>query len=435
MPSNTWKAALIAGSVLATLGRPALAQPIAPPVGTPLAGDGTPTALPGEPIAIGAAVPLGLVVPDSEVVYGPTLYGFDTAEVVAEAGGYLAGYSEQVGGEILTGAAIVERVANAYSVGPRVLLTLIEQRSGWLRAPSPAERTYPLGGAVPGLYNGLLEAADALNAGYYGRRFESRDTLLLKDGQTVRVGSEVNAGSFAVLGVLSSDVAAADWPGLAAPSRFWTTWTMLFGDEPLYFNNTPVQADEMPLFPLRLPFADGSVWYFVQGPASPRGRGGPRAAVAFAPPPSGPAGCTPSAEWVVAAADGTVTHSDGMSVVIAGAVGGFAGVGWSVTYHHLAPQERVVAGTNVDAGEPIGHPSCDDGADSMTRVSLARRFNGEWVPSDLPAAPLQLDGWAALPGEQPGDGTLIRSDAAARQAVMQKVDAQNGIVAGLGGRP
>ena len=148
MPSNTWKAALIAGSVLATLGRPALAQPIAPPVGTPLAGDGTPTALPGEPIAIGAAVPLGLVVPDSEVVYGPTLYGFDTAEVVAEAGGYLAGYSEQVGGEILTGAAIVERVANAYSVGPRVLLTLIEQRSGWLRAPSPAERTYPLGGEI-----------------------------------------------------------------------------------------------------------------------------------------------------------------------------------------------------------------------------------------------------------------------------------------------
>lgn len=429
------KVALIAGLCLVIADRPALAQPAVPVAGTPFAGDGTATAVPGEPIELGAAEPLGLIAPDSEVVYGPTLFGFDTAAFVAEAGGFLAGYSETVGGEVVRGADIVDRVANAYSVGPRVLLALIELRSGWLRAPSPQERIYPLGGSVPGLYNGLLEAADALNAAYYGRRFESRDTLRLVDGRSVRVGSALNAGSFAVLAVLSSDVAPADWPALVAPSRFWAIWTELFGDEPLVFNSSPVQAAVLPPSTLRLPFADGAVWYYVQGPASPRGRGGPRAAVAFAPPPGGAASCAPVAEWVVAAAAGTVVHSDPASVVVDSDGDGFAGSGWSVTYRHLALQDRAAVGLRVRAGDPIGHPSCSDGAEPMARVAIARRFNGEWVPSVLPAAPLVLDGWAAIPGALPGEGVLIHSGAAARQAALQKVDARNGIVAGLGGRP
>lgn len=423
--------AVAAALLLATPG-PARAQPPTPDA---TAAAGTPP--PGEPIAMGAATPLGLVAPDSEVVFGPTLYGFDTNAFVAGANGYLAAYGEIVDGDMLSGAAIVDRVAHAYGVGPRVLLALIEMKSGWLRNARPAELSYPLGGAVPGLYNGLLAAADDLNERYYARRFGSSDTLLLADGRTVRVGSEVNPGSFAVLSFLARDVAAANWPALTEPSRFWTVWTALYGDEPLYYNSSPVQAGpDQPApapFDLRFPFADGAMWYFVQGPASPRGRGAPRAAVAFAPPPAGAPDCTPSGEWVVAAADGEVVWSDGLSVVVDGDTDLFLGSGWSVTYQHLAPQERVAVSTTLRAGDPIGHPSCAGGGAS-TRVSLARRYNGEWVPADRSDAPLVIGGWAVLPGAAAGEGVLIRTGEAQRQAGARKVDAANAVVAPLGGR-
>ncbi|MEO8082762.1 MAG: hypothetical protein ABI780_03005 [Ardenticatenales bacterium] len=427
--------AFVAAGALLLLALPVLAhaQPTAPPSDATASPEGA-TPPPGEPIAVAAAHPLGLVAPDSEVVFGPTLYGFDLEAFVAASGGYLAGYAETVDGETLSGAALVDRVAHAYGVGPRVLLALIELKSGWLSQARPSEMSYPLGGAVPGLYNGLIAAADDLNEAYYARRGGTMDTLLLADGRTVRVGPEVNAGSFAVLTFLSRDVAAADWSSLAEPSRFWAVWTALFGDEPLYFNSSPVQPQTaLPPFDLRLPFADGTLWYFVQGPASPRGRGGPRAAVAFAPPPAGAAGCAPSGEWVAAAADGQVVWSDALSVVVDADTDAFLGSGWSVTYEHLAPQDRVAVSTTVRAGDPIGHPSCAGGGPS-TQVSLARRFNGEWVGADRSDAPLVLDGWAVLPGAAAGEGVLIRSGEAARQAGADKVDARNAIIAPVGGR-
>lgn len=428
---ESWRrvaAAAAAAVGLALADGHAAAQPPAP-----AATDGTPTAAaPGTPIAIGAAVPLGLVMPDSEVVLGPTLYGFDTAAYVAGAGGYLARHAETVGTEVWTGADAVDRVAHAYGIGPRLLLALIELRSGWVRDPNPAERSYPLGGDVPGLFNGLVAAADRLNEAYAARRFGGRDTVLLADGRTVRVDAGLNAGSFAVLSLLSSDVTAADWPALAAPSGLWSVWHNLYGHEPLYYNTSPVEWSELPPFPLRLPFADGAVWYFVEGPASPRGRGGPRASVAFAPPPAAAAGCTPSAEWVVAAAGGTVVRSDALGVIVDSDDDRFVGSGWSITYRHLAPEERVPEGATVRAGEPIGHPSCADGPATVTRVSLARRYNGAWVPADMAAAPLVLDGWAALAGALDGEGMLIRADANARRAGTAKVDATNGVVSGLG---
>lgn len=423
-------AAAAAAAGLAWAGGPARAQPTSP---APAATGGTPAIMAlGTPIAVGAAVPLGLLVPDSEVVLGPTLYGFDTAAFVAGAGGYLAGHAETVGAEVWTGADAVDRVAHAYGIGPRLLLALIELRSGWVRDPNPAERSYPLGGDVPGLFNGLVAAADHLNEAYAARRFGGRDAVLLADGQSVRVGPDLNAGSFAVLSLLSTDVTAADWPALAAPSALWSVWHDLYGDEPLYYNTSPVEWSELPPFPLRLPFAEGAVWYFVEGPASPRGRGGPRASVAFAPPPAAAAGCTPSAAWALAAAGGTVVRSDALGVIIDSDDDRFVGSGWSITYRHLAPEERIPEGTTVRAGEPIGHPSCADGPATVTRVSLARRYNGAWVPADMAAAPLVLDGWAALAGALDGEGLLIRADANARRAGTAKVDASNGVVAGLG---
>ena len=72
----------------------------------------------------------------------------------------------------LSGAEIVERVAQDYSVNPRLLLAVIEKQSGWVTSKNPKRevRDYPIGWADPqrkGLYRQLIWAANNLNRGYY----------------------------------------------------------------------------------------------------------------------------------------------------------------------------------------------------------------------------------------------------------------------------
>ncbi len=49
----------------------------------------------------------------------------------------VAQYSEAVNGREMSGAEIIQLAAQQYSVGPRVLLALLELRGGWLSNPAP----------------------------------------------------------------------------------------------------------------------------------------------------------------------------------------------------------------------------------------------------------------------------------------------------------
>jgi hypothetical protein len=373
------------------------------------------------------AVPLSLLVADSELVHGSTLYGWDTPAFVAAQGGYLARYNELVDGQLLSGAAIVDRVAREYNIGPRVLLALLELRSGWVRQPSPGERSFPLGERVPGLYAGLSAAAQALEASFTGYRQGTGRSIGLAGGATV-APRVPNAGTFAVLDYLTRGSAAQTWAGLEAPSRFHATWTSLFGD-PLFFQVEETLPAALPALELALPFAPGELWYYAAGPHSPSGPGGARAAVDFAPPPAAATGCLPAVAWVTAAAPGLVTRSDAQGVVVDTDDDGFDGTGWSLVYRHLATVDRVAAGTRVRRGDRLGHPSCEGGLPTQTRVSLARRFNGEWVAAEDPRAPLILGGWTAVPGPQPGSGFLLHPGVPPRVAGSAKQDGVNGVLA------
>lgn len=372
-----------------------------------------------------AAGALAPIVPDSELVLGPTTYGFDAQAFAEERGGYLAGHAELVDGELLTGGQIVQRVAEDYSLGPRTLLTLIEMDSGWVDAASPDDPSRALVGGGPGLYDGLVQAAEVLGRGFYGWRRGERE-IRLADGRAVEVASP-NAGSHALLGWLAREETAATFSGLETASRFYAVWTRLFGEEPLVFQ-TP--ASEAPPAPeLRLPTADGELWYLVTGPHDPRGDVGLRAAVDFAPPPAGPPSCAPSPATVVASAAGTVLRSDARGVVIDLDEDGHEGSGWVLVYRHLDDWDRAEVGERVRSGDPIGHPSCrDDGVD-QSRVSLARKLDGAWVDARSPEAPLKLGPWLVLPGASQGEGRLAAPGLPDRVAQPTKADAINGITA------
>src|SRR4030067_35129 len=79
------------------------------------------------------------IIPDSELVYGPTSASFDVAEFINGRNGYLADYEEIVDDRTLSGAKIVKRVAEEFSVNPRLLLAVPEYLSGWVTQSDPAE--------------------------------------------------------------------------------------------------------------------------------------------------------------------------------------------------------------------------------------------------------------------------------------------------------
>jgi len=90
-----------------------------------------------------------VLLPDSELVYGQGYVDFDLHAFVAQQGGRLAQVSMAgLDGETWSGADVVERVAARYSVGPRVLLALMEAGSGWVTDPDPQGNAadYPLAG-------------------------------------------------------------------------------------------------------------------------------------------------------------------------------------------------------------------------------------------------------------------------------------------------
>ena len=108
-------------------------------------------------------------------------------------------------------------------------------------------------------------------------------------------------------------------------------------------------------------------------------------------------------------ADGMVVRSEHNALVIDLDGDGDEGTGWELLYMHLADYQRAPEGIFLDAGDPIGHPSCEGGPADGTHVHLARKFNGEWIAAGEPL-PFVMSGWVAQAGYRPYDGSLVRGN-------------------------
>lgn len=383
---------------------------------------GQPLWIPLGPLAEGPALKL---IPDSELVYGPAYRDFQVAEVVRRFGGYLSRYQETVGGRTLDGAQILEEVARNHSVGPRVLMALLEWRSGWVRGEPRDERAriYPMGWVRPGsegLYRQLNWAADRLNDGYYGFKGRHMWTLRFPEGQRVRVAAGINAGTAAVQAFMAAVLPPEAWRA-AVTREFPMVYQALFGTP---FRPEPA-APTPPEPAWWLPWAEGETWYFTGGPHGGWGNGAAWGALDFAPPDV--VGCAPSRFWARAVADGVVVRTGEGLVVLDTDGDGREETGWVMVYLHLAAEGRVPTGTRVRAGDPLGHPSCEGGFADAAHVHLARRLNGEWIPADGDR-PFRLGGWEARPGRTLYEGELVRGGVY-KQACACKDDLRNGIPA------
>ncbi len=363
------------------------------------------------------------LIPDSELVYGPASAAFDIDAFLRSKGGYLSNYVQDVDGSYLSGAQIITRVAQNYSINPRLLVAILEYRSGWVTNPVPSNVDYPFGyydDFYAGLYRQTAWAADNLNRGYYLWRVNALSTLPLNDGTYVPMDATINAGTAGVQYFFSLFNNRGVWDFDVSQLGFFQTYNLLFG--------YPFDYDISPLVPvnstqprMQLPFVSGAVWSFTGGPHGGWDSGSAWAALDFAPP-SEAAGCVQSEAWVVAVADGLITRADDGAVIQDLDNDGYEQTGWTVLYMHIESRGRVRAGTYVYAGEVIGHPSCEGGISNATHLHMARRYNGEWIPADG-NLPFNLDGWVSS-----GDGVLYNGWLTRGTTVLQ---AEEGIFDGI----
>ena len=380
----------------------------------------TTTLTPAESLTLPAYFfPLGgptfKIIPDSEFVYGPANKDFDVAQYLQSTTGYLRALTAYANEQTRTSAQTIQYVAEQYSINPKLFLALMEWRSGALTQasvpPEVVDNPYGLNGGPRGFYLQSLWAAEQLGAGYYGWRAGTLTSIQFPDTRRSRVDMYQNAGTVGVQYLLAQMFSLDDFDVAAGPAGFAATYSALWGSP---FSATPpdVLVGGLTQPELALPFPKNQQWSLTGGPHPGWGSGGlnPWAALDLAPP-LGETGCIGTEKFVTASAPGVVVRTNDSTVILDLDGDGYEQTGWVIFYFHMARSEIIVAGTKVNTGDPLGHPSCEGGQATGTHTHLARKYNGEWLPANGivdGVLPFVIGGWTAEKGDAPYKGRLVR---------------------------
>ena len=226
--------------------------------------------------------------PDQAVVNSPVAAGFDLDGFVRQSGGFLSTYQERVGDQTLSGAQVVQLVADESSINPKLLLALLDYQSGWVtgQPADPMSLRYPLGfhaSGWTGLYKELVIAATHLNIGYYGWRSGALTELRFMNGGSARLSPALNAGSIAVQNMFTRLYDQPAWAqAIYGEQGFTSRYQQLFGDpwaEAVQFG--PQYPADLAQPELVLPFAPGERWSLTGGPHLSWKTGSPPGALGF----------------------------------------------------------------------------------------------------------------------------------------------------------
>lgn len=323
------------------------------------------------------------IIPDSELVYSPSNIDFDPHDLIYSFDSYLSSldFSDEV----------VSQVAKEYSINPRLLVSVLEYSTGWVTGPR--EKTVlekEENGEVESdawktdLYSVLSRIANSLNWGYYSWKANNLSYYFLVDGSYIFADETINAGTVAIHTWAATIYGKDNWYKAISEEGVYKTYSNFFG-YPFDFVYEPLVPTDLTQPEFVLPFPKGIPWSFTGGPHSGWGDGSAWAALDFAPPGS-PMGCNVSGDWVTAIADGLIIRSDRGAVVQDLDGDGLEQTGWTILYLHISSWERIEVGTEVSAGDLIGHASCEGGFSNGTHLHIARRYNGEWIDAvgDVP---------------------------------------------------
>lgn len=361
------------------------------------------------------------ILPDSRLVRAPGSRNFDIANFIASQPGYIRNATDEVELSIENGARfpqtetaaqIVDRVAREYSVDARILLAVLEFRSGWLSNPQPLDSllTRPIVSVATapnavGLYDQLSWVANELNRGYYAWKYRNLSTLTFVDGTRYLFNPELNPATIAVQYLLSLDGTPQNiWQAETGLNGLYSIYVQYFGD-PFIGATEPLVPTNIQQPILALPFESGVEWIYTGGPHGGWGSGSAWSSLDFAPSEDRSDGiwCYTADSWLTAVAPGIIARA-GEGVLILDLDGdGDESTGWSILYLHLASDGMTQEGLRVNTGDRLARPSCAGGFSSATHVHISRRFNGEWLPADCqsclstnPVPPFVMGGWTTI---------------------------------------
>lgn len=360
--------------------------------------------------------PVFHILPDSEFVYGPANKDFNVTTYLQSQPGYLRMPSGFVARRQRNSDKVIQYVADQYSINPKLLIALIEWRTGAVTNTkiTPEVSDNPLGPVegVTGFYPQLLWAAEQLSLGYYGWRAGTLTAIHLRDSYLSRVDMYQNAGTVGVQYLIAQLVPHDEFEAAAGPEGFAATYFALWGNP---FNNIDPPPDVIPgnltQPELALPFASNQTWSLTGGPHPAWGESAalPWAALDFGPP--GAKGCGDTENWITFSAPGLIVRSSDNTVVLDLDSDGYEQTGWVLFHFHVAERGMIPKRTRVKTGDLIGYPSCEGGTATGAHIHLARKYNGEWIPATgiVPeVVPFVLGGWSAQAGETPYQGKLVR---------------------------
>ncbi len=349
------------------------------------------------------------ILPNCAFINGPAQADFNLEEFIQSQPGWFKDFEQYAAEQQRSGAEIIDYIATHFSVSPRILLALLEYQLGALSDPNPPEGLltgYPLGyraSGYHGLYIQLVWAANRLNQGYYGWLEGRLDTLEFSDETIEHPDPWQNAATVAFQYYFSRVENKADYYQSIGPEGFITTYLELFGDP---WTCDPLIPGSLRQPTMILPFKPGKTWAFTGGPHTGWGQGDPWAALDFAPP-SNIGGCEITSEWAVAVAPGVIARSEPGLIELDLDGDGDYRTGWVVVYLHLGTQDKIGLNAEVQAGDQLGHPSCEGGESTGSHIHIARKYNGEWVPAHG-VLPFNLSGWTAQEGGAEYQGTMTR---------------------------
>lgn len=354
------------------------------------------------------------LIPDSELIFSPSASDFDIKAYIEQKDGYLSQFYESIWKSMpVSGADAVSTVALQNSINPRLLLALLEYRSGCVLGElkpdiNPLYLADKKEDYYRGLYRQLMWLVEHLNDGYYGWRSGSLTELTFTDGSKIRLAPQLNAASVALMNLFAQMYDRTEWQHhLAMRSDFPSLYADMFGDpwvraekvEPLY------DAD-LTQPPLSLPYLPGHTWSYTAGPHSAWEKHGPQAAIDF-----NPGGyensCEPPQEWVVAMSSGRVARLEPGVLLLDLDGDGNENTGWVVLYVHLLVNYDIKVGDWLENDTIIGFPSCLGGPATSAHIHIARKYNGEWMLAGG-AVPFTLDGWVVSGLQEPYFGTMSK---------------------------
>ncbi len=350
------------------------------------------------------------LIADGQFVWGPNVGDFQVPAFLASIDSPFLPYAQDV-----------EAAAAITSVNPKILLTVLEVRFGYLTNGADGDPELVRQRIERTAYDLAIPFYDHMYT-WGARRFKrplqdkGPPAIVLNGSQQMVIQTTTSSASYALAAALAADQDLVGWQAALSPLNgggFSQTFAALFPETDLLDSSNSLEPDTPPPADFfQFPFPLGAEWQF-NGPHSWCGGDScyqqppDRSSMDFST--TWPKGEPYPEHYSVAAAEGTGNVRTPYSGRPPCWVEVDHGGGWKTSYYHLrnvpdpGDQGQVLRNQRVGS---IGEETCNGGFASGAHVHFTLWYNGAYYDLDG----IQLSGWTVHSGPSPYNSGYLERD-------------------------